>query len=146
MDQHRIGIAAFLAGGFIARAGIEISEACLRVDLVRAKATIGQQAIDHRIAERFNVAGRFPNGRMNDDGGIDADDIFAFLGHPAPPGLLEVAFEFHAEGTVIPETVDAAVDLRGLENEPPPLTERDDLFHALACFQFSHTKAEKCYG
>src|SRR5687768_2725798 len=83
---------------------------------------------------------------MHDDRGIDADDIFAFLRHSAPPGLLEVAFEFDAERAVIPKTIDAAVDFRGLENEPASLAERDDLFHALVRFQFSHTKAEQCYA
>ena len=47
----------------------------------------------------------------------------------APPGVLDVPLQLDAERAVVPEAVDAAVDLARREDEPPALAERDQLVH-----------------
>src|SRR5581483_7571617 len=67
----------------------------------------------------------------------DADhgDVFALRSkrriahHVVPPGLLDVPLQLDAERSVIPETVDAAVDFTRLEDEATPPTQRHQLFH-----------------
>jgi len=49
--------------------------------------------------------------------------------HVLPPGVLDVFLEFDAERAVVPEAVDAAVDLARLEDEPAPTAQGDELFH-----------------
>ena len=93
----------------------------------------------HRVAEGVHVAAGRPNGRMHDDAGIQTDDIVAVARHGLPPCVAKVALQFRAHRTVIPETVEAAVDFGGLENETAPLAEADDLFHPLLSF-FGHER------
>ena len=47
----------------------------------------------------------------------------------APPGVLDVPLQLDAERAVVPEAVEAAVDLARREDEPPALAERDQLVH-----------------
>src|SRR5262249_52993630 len=49
--------------------------------------------------------------------------------HVLPPRLLHVPLQFHPERAVVPEPVDAAVDLRGLVDEPHVLAELGELRH-----------------
>ncbi len=49
--------------------------------------------------------------------------------HVVPPGFFDIAFQFNAQGTVIPETVQAAVDFARLKNKTPPLAQRDEFIH-----------------
>ena len=95
-----------------------INDAALRIDLVGAETFLGQQAIDHRIGKSGGVAAGLPDFGVHDDGGLQADDIIAPLGHDAPPVILDVALEFRAQRAVIPKAVDAAVNFGGLENKP----------------------------
>ena len=136
-------VLGFLARRAVRRASVEIGNAALRLDLVGAKALLRQQAIDHQVAEGAGVAAGFPDFRMHDDGGFEADDVVAALGHGAPPGFLDVALEFGAERAVIPEAVEAAVDFGGLENESPAFAEGNDFLHQLGGFSVSH-KGQKC--
>ena len=75
-----------------------------------------------------------PDGSTHEDRTVHADDIVAELGHGPPPVGFEVAFEFGAEGTVIPGSVEAAINLRGLENEASAFAKGDNLFHAVIGF------------
>src|SRR5438876_7381394 len=92
--------------------------AALRFDLVRSVAFACQQAIHHGVTEGAGVAASFPDFRVHDDGGFEADNVPAVLGHAAPPEILHVALEFGTERAVVPESINAAVNLRRLENEP----------------------------
>ena len=83
-------------------------------------------ALDQRVAERADVPGRHPHLRVHEDPGIEPDDVVALLDHRPPPGALDVVLELDAEGAVVPDRVDAAVDLRGREDEAAALGERDD--------------------
>lgn len=75
------------------------------------------------------MAAGLPDFRMHDDRSFQAHDIIAELGHGAPPGFFDIALEFSAQWTVIPESVQAAVNLRGLKNETPAFAQGDNLLH-----------------
>ena len=81
-----------------------------RLDLVRAKTLFREQAIDHQVGEGPSMAAGFPNPWVHDDRRVQTHDVFS-LRHAAPPQLFDVALEFSAERTVIPKTVDPAVNL-----------------------------------
>src|SRR5207237_10284364 len=53
-----------------------------------------------------------------------------FVHHHSPPVVLQVALQFDAERSVIPQAVQSAVNFARLENEAAPLAQADDLFHA----------------
>ena len=114
----------------------------LRLDLIRAEALLRHEAIDHRIAERVHMSRRLPDRRVHDDGRVEADDVFAFARHRAPPGVAQVALQLRAERAVVPEAVDAAVDFRALEDEAAPLAQRHDLFHQRDLFRQAHKGRE----
>ena len=84
-----------------------------------------------------------PDGTTHEDGTVHADDIVAELGHGPPPVRFEVAFEFGAEGTVIPSSVQAAVDLGGLKDEASALAKSDNLFHTVIGFHLFFWILEK---
>jgi len=111
------------------------------LDLIVAVAAFGLAAIDHEVVEQVVVARALPDLRMHDDGAVQADHFVGFGGsgrglelvvggdHVAPPGLAYVPLELDAHRAVVPESLDAAVDLAGLKEEPAPLAQRDELVH-----------------
>src|SRR5438093_3214639 len=101
------------------------------LQVVGAKATLAVLAVGHRVGEGLDVAAGLPDARVHDDGGVDANDVVAHLDHGPPPGALDVVLELDAEGAVVPEAADAAVDLAGLEDEAAALAERDEGLHAV---------------
>ena len=113
---------------------VMINNSTLRFDLIRAKSFFRQQAIAHRIAERVHMAAGFPDLRRHDDGRFEAGDVVALAGHGVPPEFLDVALEFRAERAVIPEAVDAAVNLGGLKHKPAPLA--SDTIFSMSGFSF----------
>ena len=68
-------------------------------------------ALDERVAERPDVAGRDPHLGVHEDPGVEADDVVALLDHRPPPGALDVVLQLDPERPVVPDGVDAAVDL-----------------------------------
>ena len=70
--------------------------------------------------------GGHPDLRVHEDPGIEPDDVVALLDHRPPPGALDVVLELDAERPVVPDGVDAAVDLARREDEAAPLRQRDD--------------------
>jgi hydrogenase maturation protease len=113
----------------------------LRIDLVGAEAFAADFAVGHGIAEGVDVSGGLPDGWMHDDGGVEADDVIALLGHGTPPEILDVAFEFGAERAVIPEAINAAVNFGRLENESPSFAEGYDTFHQFVDLRIGHRRA-----
>jgi hypothetical protein len=83
-------------------------------------------ALDHRIAELGDVARGHPHLGVHEDAGIEPDDVVALLDHGPPPGALDVVLELDAERSVVPDGVDAAVDLGARVDEPAALREADD--------------------
>ena len=103
-------------------------------ELIGAKAALAGFAIDHWVSEGGFVSAGLPDGSTHEDRTVHADDIVAELGHGPPPVGFEVAFEFGAEGTVIPGSVETAINLGGLENEPSALAKGHNLFHTVIGF------------
>ena len=83
-------------------------------------------ALDERVAERADMARRDPHLRVHQDPGVEPDDVVALLDHRPPPRALDVVLELDAERPVVPDGVDAAVDLARGEDEAAPLRERHD--------------------
>ncbi len=129
---------------FILRAGPAINDAGLQLDVIGAEALLRHETVAHRIAEGIHMPRGLPDGRVHDDCGIEADDVFAVAGHGAPPRVAQVALQFRAEGAVVPEAVDAPVDFGALENETASFRERNDLFHLRDFFGLAHKGGRKC--
>ena len=117
-----------------ARLGERVLRAAVRArarvgQLVGAEALLAVAAVDERVGERGEVAARLPHLRRHEDGGVEADDVVAQLHHRAPPGVLDVALEEHAEGAVVPGGAEPAVDLARREDQPASLRQVDDAVH-----------------
>ena len=105
--------------------------------MIRAISRLALATIDHRIIESANVARCFPDFWIHDDRAVDADDVNGFAvwsGRIAahnifPPCVLEIALQLGAEGTVIPEAVDAAINFGTLKDESAAATESDNFIH-----------------
>ena len=106
--------------------------------MIGTEAALAGFAIDHGITEGVDVAGGLPDGGGHDDGGLKTDNVITPAGHGLPPEFLDVALELGAEGAVIPEAVDAAVNLGGLKNKAAAFAQRHDLFHLHIFFGFGH--------
>ena len=91
------------------------------------KRSLAVAAVDERVGEVRQVAGRLPHRGRRQDGGVEADDVVAQLHHRPPPGVLHVAQHQHAERAVVVGGAEAAVDLGRREHEAAPLGEVDDL-------------------
>ena len=105
-------------GGTAVRAG--------PLDLVGSPALVARPAVDKRVDERLEVAGRLPDLGVRDDRGLDGNDVVPVAHHRAPPGVPHVAEHQRAEGPVVVGRADAAVDLGGGEDEAPSLRKVDD--------------------
>ena len=103
-------------------------------ELISAKAVLASFAIDHWIGEGGFVSAGLPDGSTHKDRAVHADDIVAELGHGPPPVGFEVSFKLGAEGAVIPGSVEAAVNLGGLENEASALAKGHNFFHTVIGF------------
>jgi hypothetical protein len=63
---------------------------------------------------------------VHEDAGVEPDDVVALLDHRPPPRPLDVVLELDPERAVVPDRVDAAIDLARRVDEAAPLRERDD--------------------
>ncbi len=106
--------------------------------LVGAEAALAGLAVDHRVGEGVDVAAGLPDAGVHDDGGVQAHHVVPLLDDGAPPGLLDVVLELHAQGPVVPEAADAAVDLAALKDEPPALAQGDEGVHGGCVGHFAH--------
>ena len=94
--------------------------------LVEPIAAMTGRAFDEGVAERADVAGRDPDLGVHEDPGVEPDDVLALLDHRPPPCPLDVVLQLDPERAVVPDGVDAAVDLGGREDEASALREGDD--------------------
>ena len=88
-------------------------------------------ALGQRVDEGIDVAGGDPHLRGEDDRGVDADDVVTPPDHRLPPLPADILLEFDPIGAVVPGRAAAAVDLRGLEDEPATLAQVDDGIDAI---------------
>jgi len=109
---HQNGVLLFNIPGtvFFGGPGIEKPHAALGRDLVRTQTLLGQQAIAHRVGESAHMAGSHQYGVMRQDGTVHADHILAFLHIFTPPVFFQIALELHPHGTIVPATVQTAVN------------------------------------
>jgi hypothetical protein len=127
--QHEIEVAGF--GEIVLGAALARAARLGVLELVGAETLLAGATVHHRIAEVLDVAGRLPRARVRNDRAVDAFHIGALAHHAAPPERTQVALQLGPERPVIPEAVDATVDLAGLEDEAPPRAQRDEILHAL---------------
>ena len=78
---------------------------------------------------RWPEASQMAGGRQ--DGGVEPDDVVAQLHHRAPPRVLDVAQQEHADRAVVVGRAETAVDLGRREHEATALREVDDLLHQI---------------
>ena len=86
-----------------------------------------QSTSGRRSARRARTPPRCAGG---DDRAVEALDVVALAHDALPPERLQVVLELDAERAVVPEAVDAAVDLARLEDEAAPRAERHEVVHA----------------
>src|SRR5690606_31047883 len=65
--------------------------------LVRAEPRLALAAVDERIREARHVSARFPHARMHEDACIQPLDVITLVDHRAPPRILHVPLELHAQ-------------------------------------------------
>ena len=98
-------------------------------EVVGAEAELAGTAVDERVGEAADVAGRLPDLRVEDDRGVERDDVLALAHHRLEPARLDVVLQQHAVVAVVVGGAEAAVDLRGGEDEAAPPRQRDDCVH-----------------
>ena len=109
--------------------------------MVVAVAPLRLAAVDHPVVKEVEVARDLPDLRVHDDRAVEARHLvgrgsaldrreFVVAGdHVTPPAVLEIPLEGDTEGAVVPEAVQAAVDLTRLKDEAAPLRQRHDPVH-----------------
>lgn len=111
------------------RHGVDVDVRELPFDqFVGAVAGLAGLAVDHRVVEGRDVAGRFPNARVHQDGRVDPDVGRGFLDEFLPPEIADVPLHLRAQGAVVPSIGKAAVNGRALKHEPGVLKMGRDLF------------------
>ena len=122
--------------------GIDVDLVMLFADqLVRAVPGLAGLAVEQRVGEAGDVAGRDPRLRIHDNGRVKTDVVRAFLHEFLEPRLFDVVFELNAERAVVPAVCQTAVDLGTGEHITTVLAEIDDhikglfaLFHCSTSF------------
>ena len=120
-------------------AGVNIRTLTWAVDhhVVEPVAVLGGAAVDHGVGEAADVTRGHPGLGVLDDARVDAHNVERravgsdgrTLHHVPPPAVTEVVLELRTERTVVPEAVEAAVDLGCRVDESAALAERDELLH-----------------
>src|SRR6185503_15815223 len=98
-------------------------------EMVLPEPLMAVEALDERIVEAGDVAARLPDPRGHDDRGLEPDDVVPELHHRAPPRVADVPSELDPERPVVPARAQSAVDLAGLERDPPAFREGGDGLH-----------------
>ena len=88
--------------------------------MVGAEALLAVAAVDERIGEAADVARDLPDARVEDDRGVEREDVVALLHHRRQPAGLDVVLQQDAVVAVVVGGAEAAVDLRGGEDEAAP--------------------------
>ena len=70
-------------------------------EVVGTEALLAGSAVDERVAEAADVAGDLPDPRVEDDRGVECDDVVAFTHHRLEPAGLDVVLQENAVVTVV---------------------------------------------
>ncbi|CDZ92017.1 Predicted transcriptional regulator [Rhodococcus ruber] len=100
--------------------GVRLLQVILAVALVTA------QALDERIVEDPDMTRGHPHLTRQDHRRVQSDDVLAAGDHVAPPLLLDVLLELHAERPVVPGRPRTAVDLTAGIDQAPALGQVGD--------------------
>ena len=76
-----------------------------------AVAFLGVFVVDERIVEGVDVARGLPDGRVHEDGRVDAHDVVVEHGHGLPPIAFDIVFELDAVLSVVVDSRQSVVDL-----------------------------------
>ena len=98
-------------------------------EMVGAEAQLAGAAVDQRVGEAADVPGRLPDPRVEDDRRVERDDVLPLAHHRLEPAGLDVLLQQHAVVAVVVGGAEAAVDLRGGEDEASAASQRDDRVH-----------------
>src|SRR6185437_13339295 len=123
----------------LAAGGADLGVAAHLLHLVGAEAALAVGAVHHRVGEDIFMAGRLPDTPRHQDAGVQAHHIIAHAGHRIPPVALDVILELDAEGAVVEDRVDSAVDFAAGENITAPFAQRDNVLHAVVTVALVHT-------
>src|SRR3989344_8780306 len=138
--QHEIKSARL--GEFLTAAG-----RTLAADLIGTETFLAFFAIDDLVGKIIRVARGLPYHRMHENTRIQAHHIIAAVHNGFPPGVLDVALQFHAEWAVIPGTGETTVYFGRLKDETAPFAQRGDFFHVDRCLhQNSTTPKNSSHG
>ena len=119
--------------------GVDVDLMMLLADeLVGAVAGLAGLAVEQRVREARDVAGRDPGLRVHDDGRVEADVVRAFLHEFLEPGLFDVVLELNAERAVVPAVGQAAVNFGACKDKAAVFAKGNDLVHGLFAV-FHHT-------
>src|SRR6185503_18929362 len=129
--EHQIELARL---GEIAVRGLAwplagLAPALFLSEVVGTEALLAGAAVDEWIGEPRDVARRLPDLRVEDDRGVEGDDVVALLHHRLEPACLHVLLEEDAVVAVVVRRAEPTVDLRRRKDETAPARERDDLVH-----------------
>ena len=94
---------------------------------------VAVQALDQGVVEYGDMTRGLPDGRGQNDRGIDADHVASGDHHGPPPLTLDVVLEGNTQGTIVPCRPGPSVDLPRGEDEPPALGQGDDLIQFRDC-------------
>ncbi len=143
--EHQIEFARLSELALVVFAGMltwfERAFACFH--MIDAKPRLARPAIDHKVVKQVVMPRAFPHLRVHNDRAIETDhrkglrragrrrELVVVGDHVAPPRVFDVALQLDAQGSVIPEAVEAPVDFRRLVDESAPFAQRDDFVHCV---------------
>ncbi len=129
--EHEVELARLgeVAVGRLAGTLARLAAAARDLELVGAEAELARTAVDERVGEAGDVARRLPDARVEDDRGVEGDDVVALLHHRAEPERADVVLREDAVVAVVVRRAEPAVDLGGREDEAATAAEGDDRVH-----------------
>ena len=134
--EHQVELACLrqLAVGAFAGVLRGLIWAVQLVEVIGAEALAAVLAVNHRVAEAADVTARLPDARVLEDRRVESDHVIALRQQRTPPFAFDVGLQQHTVMAEVVGRAEAAVNLRGGEDEAAPLAERDDLVHCHCVF------------
>ena len=102
-------------------------------------ALLAVAVVNQGIVECINVARSLPNGRMHEDGAVDAHDILVQQGHRLPPVTLDIVLQLNAVLCIVINRAQAVINLTRGEHKAIFLGVRHDFLENV--FLFCHCKS-----
>ena len=101
--EHEVELARLgeVAVGRLAGSLARLAAAARLLELIGAKAKLARAAVDKGVGENRDVARSLPDARVEDDRGVEGDDVVALLHHRAEPERADVVLHQHAVMPVV---------------------------------------------